>query len=219
MGNGRPWWGRRARVPVAVAGRRTGRVRRRLFLVLVWLAGTTVALGLSGLALRAVGQRLEGSADGPRRAVASATTTTPGADPTTTSTSAPPTATTAGGTTTATSATVATSVPVPAAVPDPVATTPTATSGARTYVTAGGTVVVGCNGAAASLVAASPSVGWSVDVRSTGPERVEVRFERAGAADEETGGETGEGGDEEGPDEGSRVRATCRGGVAEAEVR
>jgi hypothetical protein len=88
-----------------------------------------------------------------------------------------------------------------------------------TYRTQGGVVVVTCAGDAASLAAASPAVGWTVDVRETGPERVEVRFELAGAA-----ADAGEEGDDAG-DEAleaatqARVRASCSDGVVDAEVR
>jgi hypothetical protein len=61
----------------------------------------------------------------------------------------------------------------------PSPTVPTVpTSGLRTIRSAGGTVVVIVQGDALTLSAATPAAGFAADVRHSGPDKVEVRFER-----------------------------------------
>lgn len=69
---------------------------------------------------------------------------------------------------------------------------------ARTAVVAGGQVGAACRGGAVVLLFATPDDGWSVDVRSAGPEHVEVKFRRG---EQET-----------------EVRTECVGGVPTATV-
>jgi hypothetical protein len=186
-------------------------MRRPLVLVLTWVLGTALALGFSMLAVRAVGRRLERPPQAvPVAAAASpATSTTPAGPAAPTSAPAGPVA---GGP-------AAPGAPTTTAAPAPASTSPPPPA-PGTYRTDGGVVVVSCTGEIASLVAASPAVGWSVDVREAGPERVEVRFELAGAehAEEGEGGEEAPEHDEAEAAAQARVRASCANGTIEAEV-
>jgi len=49
-----------------------------------------------------------------------------------------------------------------------------------TYSTAGGAVLVACNGFLIELVSATPSNGYAVKVVTGGPAKVDVRFVRSG---------------------------------------
>lgn len=87
---------------------------------------------------------------------ATSSTTTPGSDGTTTTTTS---TTTPGSPTTTTTTTTGTG------------------SGSTTIPTAGGTVIVSYSGGNVFLEAASPVIGYEVDVREPGPDEVRVRFE------------------------------------------
>jgi hypothetical protein len=66
----------------------------------------------------------------------------------------------------------------------------------RTWQGLGGLVVVQCTGGVALLGGAQADSGFSVEVKESGPRRVEVEFEGTGENDAK-----------------SRVRATCAGGT------
>lgn len=70
---------------------------------------------------------------------------------------------------------------------------PAPTSVSRTFSSEGGSVGVRCTGSSASLLSASPSSGWTVEVDAAGPSQIDVRFRRA--------------------DHESRVRASCVAGA------
>jgi uncharacterized membrane protein YgcG len=102
----------------------------------------------------------------------------------------------------------ATSTPPPAAapvpVPEPAAPPATGEAGtpgevARTWDVAGGQVGALCTGAAIRLLYATPLDGWTVEVHDTGPERLEVRFDRSEGR--------------------SRVRAQCVGGTPQLDAQ
>ena len=76
------------------------------------------------------------------------------------------------------------------AIPTPVATTSTADN-PRTWTGSAGKVTARCTGGDISLVAATPSDGFGVEVKDRGPTRLLLEFERKDAEEE------------------IRVRATC----------
>ena len=103
------------------------------------------------------------------------------------------------------------SVPTPSATHPPAATTrpapagtvppasvPAASAVARTWTVPGGIVAVACTGADITLLYATPSDGWTVEVGSTGPQHVEVQLQRDGAE--------------------TKVSATCVAGTPEPRV-
>jgi cytoskeletal protein RodZ len=61
-----------------------------------------------------------------------------------------------------------------ASTPSPTTTTPAPRT--KTYATTGGSVTVRIQGTSVTLVSSSPSAGFTQDVRSAGPDEVEVRF-------------------------------------------
>ena len=65
----------------------------------------------------------------------------------------------------------------------------------RAWTVTGGQVGVSCEGATITLLYATPSDGWSVDVKRSGPQEVEAEFELG--------------------DDDTTVRAVCVGGVPE----
>lgn len=78
-------------------------------------------------------------------------------------------------------------------------TTPSATSPVvRAWTVTGGQVGVSCEGATIALLYATPADGWSVDVKRSGPQEVEVELERG--------------------DDDSSVRAVCVAGVPEQQA-
>lgn len=80
--------------------------------------------------------------------------------------------------------------------PTPDATTPPATTAVvRAWTVTGGQVGVSCEGATITLLYATPADGWSVDVKQSGPQEVEVELELG--------------------DDDTTVRAVCVGGVPE----
>lgn len=73
--------------------------------------------------------------------------------------------------------------PTPAGTPtaEPTPTTapaPTTAEVARTWTVPGGIVAVSCRGEVITLLYATPSDGWTVEVGGAGPERVEVELHR-----------------------------------------
>ena len=128
----------------------------------------------------------------------STTSTPPSVSPT--PTSAPATTSVIGPTPTAPPA-GGDPVPVTTAAPPlPPAPSPTTVAPVeQSFPLVGGSVRVRCTGDAASLVSSSPNPGYTMEVRSTGPERVEVRF----TASEHT----------------SELRTWCTGGAIDAEPK
>ena len=192
-------------------GTATGRPRRPsragVVAVLAWALAVVVGGAIASQALAAV--------DSPGRAgvlsesevtaallAASATASpeptmpapAPAADP-----AAPPTA--APATSEAPPAPTPTPLPTTAHTPPPVAPSTPASGGgtvppapappptvvARTWTVPGGIVAVSCNGAAITLLYATPSDGWTVELGSTGPQHVEVQLQRDGAETKLTG--------------------------------
>lgn len=85
-----------------------------------------------------------------------------------------------------------TPTPAPTATPGPT-TPPAASPVVRAWDVSGGQVAAQCDGAAITLVYATPLDGWSVEVKGSGPEQVEVEL-RQGELE-------------------TKVRATCVDGV------
>jgi len=90
--------------------------------------------------------------------------------------------------TTATQPSAATTTPAPTtastrAAPSPSPTTSPPTTAAsvteQTFVLTGGSVRVRCTGAAAQRLSSNPASGYTMDIRSSGPQQVEVRFDGA----------------------------------------
>ena len=77
-------------------------------------------------------------------------------------------------------------------------TSPPTPEVARTWTVTGGTVAASCRDAVIALLYATPQDGWTVDVRSAGPDRIEVELKMA---DQET-----------------TVTAVCAGGVPQQTV-
>ncbi|OJV83381.1 MAG: hypothetical protein BGO37_08875 [Cellulomonas sp. 73-92] len=69
--------------------------------------------------------------------------------------------------------------PVSRPTTGPIPSSPPATA-ARTWSVAGGTVAASCTGGAISLLYATPADGWTVEVGSAGPQRVEVELRQPG---------------------------------------
>jgi len=86
----------------------------------------------------------------------------------------------------------------PAQTPDPTTSTagPGAAEVSRTWDVVGGQVAATCAGPTISLLYATPIDGWTVEVKDSGGEHVEVEFRRGEAE--------------------TKVRATCLAGVPEA---
>ncbi|WP_024286575.1 hypothetical protein [Cellulomonas sp. KRMCY2] len=101
---------------------------------------------------------------GPTAGPTSAPTPTPG--PTTTPEPTPSTSP------------VPTSEPSPTTPTTPPTTEPVVAEVARTWDVVGGQVEVICRGAAISLLGATPLDGWTVEVKASGPENVEVELHR-----------------------------------------
>lgn len=125
-----------------------------------------------------------------------------GASPTGTATpTATPTRSAPAGPTGAPSTAPATTSP-PVAPPTHPAARPTTTGPtpevARTWTVVGGTVEASCQGTVIGLVYATPQDGWTVDVRSAGPDQIKVELKMA---EQET-----------------TVTATCVGGVPQQSV-
>jgi hypothetical protein len=97
-----------------------------------------------------------------------------------------------------------TSDPTPTATPEPTSPTPETTTPpasaavVRAWTVTGGQVGVSCEGASITLLYATPSDGWSVDVKRTGPQEVEAEFELG--------------------DDDTTVRAVCVAGVPEQQA-
>ena len=102
--------------------------------------------------------------------------------PSATATTAAPlpsaTATTAAPAPSATSATPS-RAPSPRPTADPAPPAPSQV--VRTWAVTGGVVAVACTGDSISLLYATPSDGWTVDVGSAGPQRVEVELTQEGS--------------------------------------
>ena len=113
-------------------------------------------------------------------------------------TASPPTAATAP---TTAAPPPATTAAAPSRTPDP-DPPPAPTARERTWTGAAGTVTSRCVGSRISLVTATPSNGWRMEVDDRGPARVRVEFKTSG---ESEGGEDGE-------DREAEVRAECVGG-------
>lgn len=78
-------------------------------------------------------------------------------------------------------------------------TEPATSEVARTWTVPGGVVAVLCRGATISLLYATPSDGWTVEVGSAGPEHVEVELRRDDAE--------------------TKLKAECVGGTPQRELR
>lgn len=194
---------------------------RRFALVALWLGATVVAILMASFAVRLVGDTVV--AQGPPtvsrgEVEADLSTVPPGSEPGTTAiteATAAPTAPPAGddappAPTTATTAPPTAVAPLPTTTLAEPAPPPTTTEAVPTtvplpapteqsFALVGGSVRVRCTGNAASLVSSSPNPGFAMEVHSTGPDRVEVRF----SADRTT----------------SELRASCRDGQVEAEPK
>ncbi len=79
------------------------------------------------------------------------------------------------------------STPSSAGTSVPPAPAPPPTVVARTWTVPGGIVAVSCAGTAITLLYATPSDGWTVELGSTGPQHVEVQLHRDGAETQLTG--------------------------------
>jgi hypothetical protein len=215
-------------------------VPRRLALAALWIVATVAAILLASFAVRLAGENVvadgpatvtraqveDDLAAAPGSTVAETTTTPPPADPSSTpadpSASLPPQPTSPTSPTDTTSPTVAGPVPTIGA-PSPTTTSAPGVEAApppgvpvpvpveQSFALVGGTVRMRCVGTTASLVASSPNPGFAMDVRATGPDRVEVRFEGDRASSELKGScvggqvtaepkESGEGDDRRGSD-------------------
>jgi len=111
-------------------------------------------------------------------------TPTPAATPTSTPVSPPPSTPVSPPIATPTATSTPPPAPLPTTAPPP---PPTTAEVARTWTVPGGVVAVSCRGAAITLLYATPSDGWTVEVGSAGPERVEVELHRDHAETHLTG--------------------------------
>jgi hypothetical protein len=160
--------------------------------VLAWLiaVGATGAVARSAIAVldaNAVrtGVLSQGEvADSLTAALATSTPAASGGGPTSL---APPPVPTPTATDPTPSATATTGPPVhPTARPTTAPTSPppaAPTRVVRTWSLDGGTVDAACTGSSISLLGATPRDGWTIEVGSVGPDRVEVEFKRS---DQET---------------------------------
>jgi hypothetical protein len=174
-------------------------------LVLIWLAGTFVAVVLATSAVGIVGNRVSTDPvtsvgdDTEESALATSTTTSqpvPSSDPTVEATSpgitAGPSPVPSGGAVVPGGAAPAVDGFSPAPsfqAPDTtLAPPPTAPASAvvrRTFSGPGGTVGVECNGSVIGLLYATPSAGYEIHgAMDTGPGEIDVRFRPVGGGDE-----------------------------------
>lgn len=161
--------------------------------MLAWVVATVLAAGVAWWAVGTVG-RGSGSTDSSvlssaqvasalaaERARPTATpTTTPTPTPTSTSSPTPEPTSTVGPTS------------------DPTTTTPP-TEVARTWTVSGGVLSASCVGDQITLLYATPSDGWGVEIKSAGPTELEVEFDRHEEAE-------------------TKVTARCVAGTPEAET-
>lgn len=202
-------------------------------MVVVWIAGTALAMALATLAVQiagakvttrpaatvsrsqieteiardrstttaatAAGGSVPGDVAGPAAGADTSSPAAPGAPPSApgpSPTTAPPSTATPRATTTAPAptggrapTTVAAGVPPPppptsAPRPDPTTSPTTAPVttvpvSEQTFVLTGGSVRVRCTGTTAQRLSSSPAPGYAMDIRSSGPQLVEVRFDAA----------------------------------------
>jgi hypothetical protein len=167
-------------------------MKQRIGLAAAWLAATALAVGIASQAVGLVGDRAEEvpvavpivgaeqSALGPLTTMAppisSATTTTrpPTSSMTPPSTTAVPSTASPPRSSTTTLASTTTTV-----VTTSTTTTPLPPLESGTFVATGGQVTAACTGPdAIALKGAVPVSGWSVEVESSGPEKVRVDFEK-----------------------------------------
>ncbi len=184
-------------------------------LVLIWLAGTFVAVVLATSAVGIVGNRVSTDPvtrvgdDTEESALETSTTTSDPAAPSPDSvapdaspeiTEVPPPGSTGGivfpGAAAPADAAPAPSAPGPATTLAPSAPTPATAVVRRTFSGPGGTVGAECNGSVIGLLYATPSAGYEIHgAMDTGPGEIDVRFRPV------------EGGDE------WRLRARCESGA------
>ena len=178
---------RRTPVSAALAARPT--------VVLAWAAAAVLAGSVVWWAVAAIGSeqgttptvytqaQVARLADQPRPPGATPTssaTTSPAASPSGTPTlaqdptAAPTSEPTASSSPTPTPAPVRPTTAPPVAVPPPPAPAPAAV--ARTWNVTGGQVSAECTGTQIVLLSATPQNGWSLEVKHSGPQEIEVKF-------------------------------------------
>lgn len=163
-------------------------MKNRFGLVAAWFLATALAVGVASQAVGLVADRAVGIpvqvpvAVGGQSAIGPLTSTpTDPPPPTTTTTTPPPTSSpTTLPATGATTTTVATATTTTTTIP-PTTTTTTTTSlpplDSRTFFPPGGQVSVACTGPETiKYLGAVPQSGWTVELESSGPEKVKVEF-------------------------------------------
>jgi hypothetical protein len=153
--------------------------RRRIGLLVAWVAATVMATLLASQAVALVRDQVTDRPSKVATTLVLDTTTSTTGPPTTTppptlattTTLAEPTTTTLPATTSTTQAEVATtSTP----------TTTSTTNQEQTFYLTGGWATVRCASNDVSLTTYAPNPGYQVEIESAGPEKVEVKFEASG---------------------------------------
>ena len=148
-------------------------MRRRIGIIIAWLAATTISVLIATAAVGAVGGRVT---DSPSSFAAA--TTLAAATPTTTSTPGTTTSRPEGPTSTVPPVTNSTTAPPSAA------TSTTTTAGPQsgqieTFTTSGGTVTLEVTGDEIRLLGATPNSGYTVSEKELSDTKVEIEFRSA----------------------------------------
>ncbi|MDH3606255.1 MAG: hypothetical protein OER12_04600 [Acidimicrobiia bacterium] len=165
-------------------------MKNRIGLIGAWVLATALAMGVASQAVGLVADRAAEipvqvpiAVAGPASFDSSTSTlvqpTTTGQPSTTlTTTTAPTTPTTPGSGATTTTLSPVTTLVTTTTSPTTTTTVPPLPLDSGSFVATGGRVTVACTGAnTITLLGTSPVGGWSVEVESSGPEKVRVDFE------------------------------------------
>jgi len=163
--------------------------KRRIGLVVAWVAATATATVLASQAVALVRDQVT---DRPSRvattlALDATTSTTDTTDPTVQP--PPPVSTTGFAATTTTTTGEGTSTTNPGGTTTSTSIPPQTTASANqedTFYGTGGWATVRCAGDDATLVTYAPNPGYRVEIESAGPEKVEISFEASGDDREST---------------------------------
>lgn len=158
--------------------------KRRIGLLAAWVAATAMATVLASQAVALVRDQVT---DRPSRAATTlaleTTTSTTGPPTTADALALPSSTTTSRGGTTSTTVTATTSSTQPAATTTTKPPTTSTTTGANqeeTFYLTGGWATVRCAGNDVALTTYAPNPGYKVEIKSAGPEKVEITFEASG---------------------------------------
>lgn len=157
--------------------------KRRIGLLAAWVAATAMATILASQAVALVRDQVTDRPSRVATTLALETTSSTAVPPTTADGFALPSTTTTRVGTTSTAASATTSSTQPAVATTTTPPTTSTTTGANqeeTFYLTGGWATTRCAGNDVALTTYAPNPGYKVEIKSTGPERVEITFEASG---------------------------------------